>query len=158
MRAYFAGCQSFIRWIKRRLKMASLGCCFFNASFISRRGKCRTLGDGFITRPTKLHTTMGNVGMSELLIIFLVALLVFGAKRIPDVARGLGQALREFRRAAREIADELNLEESPRPRPARPPVREVAAPRPPVSPPSTEENRAFDDQQPARPIDEKTDS
>lgn len=101
---------------------------------------------------------MGNVGISEVLVIFLVTLLVFGAKRIPEVARGLGQALHEFRKATREIASELNLEEDYRPRPVRPPVREVAAPRPPVPPPATEESRTPDDQQPALPIDEKPDN
>ena len=51
---------------------------------------------------------IGNVGMGELLLIFLVTLLVFGAKRIPEIARGLGQGLHEFRSATQEIKRELN--------------------------------------------------
>ncbi|MBI4342775.1 MAG: twin-arginine translocase TatA/TatE family subunit, partial [Candidatus Omnitrophica bacterium] len=39
---------------------------------------------------------MGNLGLSELLVIFVIALLVIGPKRLPEVARGLGEALRAF--------------------------------------------------------------
>ena len=42
---------------------------------------------------------MGNLGLSELLVIFVVALLVIGPRRLPEVARGLGQALRAFQDA-----------------------------------------------------------
>jgi sec-independent protein translocase protein TatA len=52
---------------------------------------------------------MGNIGMGELVLIFLVILLVFGAKRIPEIARGLGQGLREFKTATREIQRELTI-------------------------------------------------
>ena len=77
---------------------------------------------------------MGNVGMSELLLIFLVTLLVFGAKRIPEIARGLGQGLREFRSATQELKRELTIDVAPpAPRsrmpaaPAGPPSREPAS-------------------------------
>jgi sec-independent protein translocase protein TatA len=40
-----------------------------------------------------------GLGWQELLIIFLIVLLVFGAKRIPDIARSLGKATKEFRKA-----------------------------------------------------------
>jgi sec-independent protein translocase protein TatA len=49
---------------------------------------------------------MGNLGAPELLIIFLVIMLLFGAKKIPDLAQGLGKGIREFRKAARDIQDE----------------------------------------------------
>ena len=42
---------------------------------------------------------MGNLGLSELVVIFVVALLVIGPKRLPEVARGLGDAVRAFRDA-----------------------------------------------------------
>ena len=42
---------------------------------------------------------MGNLGLSELLVIAVVALLVIGPKRLPEVARGLGEALRAFQEA-----------------------------------------------------------
>ncbi len=49
----------------------------------------------------------GSIGPTELLLIFLVALLVFGADRLPELARGLGKGMREFRRAADEVKNEI---------------------------------------------------
>ncbi len=46
-----------------------------------------------------------NLGFQELLLIFLVVLLLFGAKKLPDLAKGMGQALREFRKAAKETEE-----------------------------------------------------
>src|SRR3989338_10376535 len=46
---------------------------------------------------------MGNLGLSELLVIAVVALLVIGPKRLPEVARGLGQALRSFQDAMNPV-------------------------------------------------------
>ena len=42
---------------------------------------------------------MGNLGLSELLVIAVIALLVIGPKRLPEVARGLGEAFRAFQDA-----------------------------------------------------------
>ncbi len=42
---------------------------------------------------------MGNLGLSELLVVFVVALLVIGPRRRPEVARGLGEAARAFQDA-----------------------------------------------------------
>lgn len=71
---------------------------------------------------------MGSLGVPELIIIFLVVLLVFGAKRIPEIARGLGKGIREFKDATTDIKRELNADE-----PATPP-RRVEAPRQEVQP------------------------
>ncbi len=48
-----------------------------------------------------------NLGFQELLLIFLVVLLLFGAKKLPELARGMGQAMREFRKAANEVEDTI---------------------------------------------------
>ena len=56
---------------------------------------------------------MGSIGFTEVLLIFLVILLLFGAKKLPEVARGMGQALREFRKAAREVEDVARIDEEP---------------------------------------------
>ena len=48
------------------------------------------------------------VGGSEILIILLFVLLLFGSKKIPEVARMLGKGIREFRRATDEIKREIN--------------------------------------------------
>lgn len=51
---------------------------------------------------------MGSFGGFEWLIIILVVLLLFGAKRIPELARGLGQGINEFRKASDEIKKEID--------------------------------------------------
>ena len=48
-----------------------------------------------------------HIGMTEILLILFIILLLFGAKRIPEIARSLGKATREFKRARDEFADEL---------------------------------------------------
>ncbi|MGC9471746.1 MAG: Sec-independent protein translocase subunit TatA/TatB [Bacteroidales bacterium] len=44
----------------------------------------------------------------EIFIIFVVVLLLFGAKKIPEIARGLGEGMREFRKATEDIKREIN--------------------------------------------------
>lgn len=53
---------------------------------------------------------IGSLGMPELLIIFLVILLLFGAKRLPELARGLGRGIREFKDATKHVEQEINKE------------------------------------------------
>ena len=53
---------------------------------------------------------MGNLGATEILLIFLVIVIFFGAKKIPELAQGLGKGIREFKKAAREIDDEVQTE------------------------------------------------
>lgn len=50
------------------------------------------------------------VGWQELVIIFVIVLLIFGGKKIPEVARGLGKGFKEFKKAKDDISD--SLEES----------------------------------------------
>lgn len=50
---------------------------------------------------------MSMPGMGEWLLIFLVVLLVFGAKRIPEIARGMGQGIREFKDATSDLTKEI---------------------------------------------------
>ena len=53
----------------------------------------------------------GNIGFTEILVILLIVLLLFGAKRIPEIAGSFGKGIREFKKsmndASREIQDEL---------------------------------------------------
>ena len=53
---------------------------------------------------------MFNLGMPELILIFVVALIVFGPKRLPDLGKSLGRAMNEFKRATNEIKDNLENE------------------------------------------------
>jgi sec-independent protein translocase protein TatA len=50
---------------------------------------------------------MFGMGPVELIIIFLVILLLFGAKRLPDIAQGLGKGIKEFRGAMKDTTKEL---------------------------------------------------
>lgn len=51
---------------------------------------------------------MPNIGLPELVVIFLVILLLFGAKRLPEVGRSLGQSIREFKKAFQGSDSEKN--------------------------------------------------
>ncbi len=53
---------------------------------------------------------MFNLGVPELLIIFFVILLLFGAKKLPDLASGLGKGLREFKKATQGEDEEEKKE------------------------------------------------
>ncbi len=50
---------------------------------------------------------MFGLGPMEIILVFLVILLVFGAKRIPEIAHGLGKGITEFKKAARDVTDEF---------------------------------------------------
>ena len=52
---------------------------------------------------------MFNIGPSELIVIFLVALLIVGPKRLPDIGRTIGKSLREFRRASDDFKQHLDF-------------------------------------------------
>jgi len=45
---------------------------------------------------------MGNLGFGELLIIFVIILILFGGKKIPDVAKSIGEGIRSFKKAINE--------------------------------------------------------
>ncbi len=51
---------------------------------------------------------MPTIGVWELVILFLIVLLVFGAKRLPEVGSSLGKGIREFKRSIREVKDNLD--------------------------------------------------
>jgi sec-independent protein translocase protein TatA len=51
---------------------------------------------------------MFGMGPWEMLLIFLVVLLLFGAKKLPEIAQGLGKGIREFKKAMRDTTDDIN--------------------------------------------------
>ncbi|CAN5921818.1 hypothetical protein BH24BAC1_BH24BAC1_32970 [soil metagenome] len=59
---------------------------------------------------------IGGLGGSEVVIILFVILLLFGAKKIPELARGMGKGIREFKDATSEIKRDIerSVEEEPR--------------------------------------------
>jgi TatA/E family protein of Tat protein translocase len=77
---------------------------------------------------------LGSLGFPELMMIFVVALIIFGPKRLPDIGRSIGKAMGEFRRATNDLKstleEEVRLEE-----------RKTVAPPPEVSPQSPTVNR-----------------
>ena len=71
---------------------------------------------GDIIHNTNVNFAMFNLGTGELLIIFLVILLLFGAKKLPELARGLRKGINEFKDAVetgkQEIMDSNDVAES----------------------------------------------
>jgi sec-independent protein translocase protein TatA len=73
-----------------------------------------------------MNTTLAVFGMGggEMVLVFAAILVLFGAKKIPEFAKGLGQGIREFKKASREVTDEINNaanETHSAPPPAAPP-------------------------------------
>jgi sec-independent protein translocase protein TatA len=56
---------------------------------------------------------MFGIGTTELIIIMFIILLIFGAKKLPELAQGLGKGIREFKRASSEIQDEFKINTEP---------------------------------------------
>ena len=51
------------------------------------------------------------IGLPELVVIFMIILLLFGANKLPDIARALGKSIQEFKKSSKEISDEITKEE-----------------------------------------------
>ena len=52
---------------------------------------------------------MFGIGTTELIIIMFIILLIFGAKKLPELAQGLGKGIREFKKASNDIQEELSM-------------------------------------------------
>jgi sec-independent protein translocase protein TatA len=76
----------------------------------------------------------GSIGMPELIIIFVIALIIFGPRKLPELGRSLGKSLAEFKKASNELRntleEEIRIEEQKdrEPKQAAPPVPTAAAP------------------------------
>ena len=56
---------------------------------------------------TSIFAFLGNLGGPEIILIVLFVLLFFGAKKIPELARGLGRSIKEFQSATKEIKNDI---------------------------------------------------
>ncbi len=68
----------------------------------------------------------GVIGGWEMVLILAVVLVLFGAKKLPELAKGLGQGIKEFKKATREVQDEITsaIDDNPPPRRYIPPSTE----------------------------------
>jgi sec-independent protein translocase protein TatA len=57
--------------------------------------------------PMPLLALFQNIGFPELLVVLLIVLLLFGAKRLPEIARGLGKSIHEFKRGIKEVEKDV---------------------------------------------------
>src|SRR5579863_787695 len=83
-----------------------------------------------------------NLGFPELLVIFIVALIVFGPKKLPELGRSLGRGINEFKRASNELKNTLDDEIRAEERRQATPVSEERRQATPVSPVSEDSRRA----------------
>ncbi len=51
---------------------------------------------------------MGNLGFSEIMLIMVVVLLLFGARRLPEIGASFGKGIREFKRSLSDVSDSIN--------------------------------------------------
>jgi sec-independent protein translocase protein TatA len=68
---------------------------------------------------------LGGIGAQEILLILLIILLLFGARRIPEIARGLGKSMSEFKKGLKEVDEENKKDEEPEKR--KPPEKKNLA-------------------------------
>ena len=80
----------------------------------------------------------GFFGGWEIVLILAVVLLLFGAKKLPDLAKGLGTGIKEFKKATREVTEEIQnapAEPAAKPAPPAPPAQAIAQSSTPPNPP-----------------------
>ena len=74
---------------------------------------------------------MPNIGAPELIIILVIALLILGPGKLPEVGASIRKSIREFRKASSDLADSVNVDTTPTPAnppaPAAPPAADAPA-------------------------------
>lgn len=57
---------------------------------------------------TPQFALIGPLGWSELLILFFIVLIIFGPRKLPEVAEALGKSIQKFKRASRDVRDQID--------------------------------------------------
>ncbi len=86
-----------------------------------------------------------GIGMQELIVIFIIALLVVGPKKLPHIARALGRGFGEFKRAVNDVRNTLDTEMHVNDTPPKSGNRHISLPPQPSSPPSSEQAAPHDE-------------
>jgi sec-independent protein translocase protein TatA len=73
---------------------------------------------------------LGSIGMPELIVIFVIALMIFGPRKLPELGRALGQTMNEFRKGMNNVRDTIEQE-----------ARKEEQPQAPQNPANTETRR-----------------
>lgn len=76
---------------------------------------------------------LGSIGAPEMIFIVGLALLIFGPKKIPEIARSLGKGVREFKQGTSGLMSNLNEE-----------INKTPEPKPPAQPPAEEKTKALE--------------
>jgi sec-independent protein translocase protein TatA len=78
-----------------------------------------------------MNVTLGlfNLGGGEIILILALVLILFGAKKLPELAKGLGTGIKEFKKATREVTDEVSnaMDDAPMPQRHLPPSQPTQA-------------------------------
>ena len=94
---------------------------------------------------------MPSIGPVELIIVLVIALIILGPGRLPDVGSALGKSIREFRRAASDVQEAASLDPTPKqvsaPDAAQPAAQAPAAAPAPAPSPGTASSESSSDQQ-----------
>lgn len=101
-------------------------------------------------RQSRLQESLmfGSIGMPELIIIFVIALIIFGPRKLPELGRSLGKSIAEFKRASNELKstleEEIRLEEQKQTLDAQKAASAQASAPPPATVSSIDEPRKMD--------------
>ena len=74
-----------------------------------------------MTVPTQSIAFLQSLGPLEIFVVVFIILLLFGAKKLPELARGMGKAMKEFKKATKDVEEDIRsaMEEEPEPAPRK---------------------------------------